>query len=154
MPEYGLPLEIGKGRIVLEGTRIALLSFGTRLQECRAAAEELDSFGLSTTVADARFAKPLDTAMIGRLAREHAVLVTIEEGAIGGFGSHVAELLTRMGYLDNGLRFRSLFMPDRFVEQAAPATMYANAGLDAAGIVKTVLTALGDEGQMFLNRRA
>ncbi|MEM7463589.1 MAG: 1-deoxy-D-xylulose-5-phosphate synthase [Pseudomonadota bacterium] len=154
MPEFGEFLEIGKGRIIREGTKIALLSFGTRLQECMLAAEELESLGLSTTIADARFAKPLDTDLISRLAREHAVLLTVEEGAIGGFGSHVAQFLSQNGLLDNGMKFRSAFMPDRFIDQSSPAKMYADAGLDAAGIVKTVLSALGDENSNTVNLRA
>jgi 1-deoxy-D-xylulose-5-phosphate synthase len=145
MPERGEILEIGKGRILREGTKVALLSLGTRLADCLKAAEELDSYGLSTTVADARFAKPLDRELIARLAREHAVLVTVEEGAIGGFGSHVAQFLAENGLLDGGLRFRSLFMPDAFVEQAAPNVMIANAGLDAKGILVKVFEALGME---------
>ncbi len=142
LPERGETLEIGKGRILREGTKVALLSLGTRLHDCLLAAEELESFGLSTTVADARFAKPIDLDLVARLAREHAVLVTIEEGAIGGFGSHVAQHLARTGMLENGLKFRSLFMPDAFVEQANPAQMIAEAGLDPAGILRTVLSAL------------
>ena len=145
MPERGQFLEIGKGRIVKEGSKIAILSLGTRLKEAVLAAEELDAAGLSTTVADARFAKPLDTDLIARLAREHAVLITVEEGAIGGFGSHVAQFLAANGMLDNGLKFRSLFLPDAWIEQASPAVMYADAGLDAAGIVKAVFHALGQD---------
>ena len=128
-------LEIGKGRIVKEGTKVALLSFGTRLQDCLAAAEELDAAGLSTTVADARFAKPLDEDLIRRLAREHEVLVTVEEGAIGGFASHVLHFLAHEGLLESGLKVRPLVLPDSFTEQAKPEKMYADAGLDAAGIV-------------------
>ena len=145
MPERGEILEIGKGRVLREGTKVALLSLGTRLADCLKAAEELDSYGLSTTVADARFAKPLDRELIARLAREHAVLVTVEEGAIGGFGSHVVQFLAENGLLDGGLRFRSIFMPDAFVEQAAPNVMIANAGLDAKGILVKVFEALGME---------
>jgi 1-deoxy-D-xylulose-5-phosphate synthase len=145
MPERGEVLEIGKGRVLREGTKVALLSLGTRLADCLKAAEELDSYGLSTTVADARFAKPLDRELIARLAREHAVLVTVEEGAIGGFGSHVVQFLAENGLLDGGLRFRSIFMPDAFVEQAAPNVMIANAGLDAKGILVKVFEALGME---------
>jgi 1-deoxy-D-xylulose-5-phosphate synthase len=145
MPERGEVLEIGKGRVLREGTKVALLSLGTRLADCLKAAEELESYGLSTTVADARFAKPLDRELIARLAREHAVLVTVEEGAIGGFGSHVVQFLAENGLLDGGLRFRSIFMPDAFVEQAAPNVMIANAGLDAKGILVKVFEALGME---------
>lgn len=146
MPERGEVLEIGKGRIVREGSRIALLSFGTRLQECILAAEELESFGLSTSVADARFAKPLDTNLINQLAQNHEVLICIEEGSIGGFGSHVAHHLLTSGALDEGqLKFRSLFMPDAYVDQANPTDMNAGAGLNHDGIIKTVFDALGRE---------
>ena len=146
LPERGEFLEIGKGRIIKEGTRVALLSFGTRLKDALLAAEDLDGFGLSTTVADARFAKPLDTELIERLASSHEVLVTIEEGAIGGFGSHVAQHLAKVGAMDTGsLRFRSLFMPDWFVDQASPNVMNADAGLDRDGIIRTVFSALGKE---------
>jgi 1-deoxy-D-xylulose-5-phosphate synthase len=145
MPERGSFLEIGKGRIVKEGTRVALLSFGTRLQECLAAAAELDASGLSTTVADARFAKPLDTDLIARLARGHEILVTVEEGAVGGFASHVLQFLATHGHLDAGLKVRPLVLPDAYIDHAAPAKMYANAGLDAAGVVRTVFAALGEE---------
>src|ERR1700724_2657180 len=112
MPEQGVPLEIGRGRIMREGTTIALLSFGGRLAECLKAAQELGAYGLSTTVADARFAKPLDTDLINRLAREHEVVITIEEGAIGGFGSHVLQNLAMTGQLDNGLKIRPMGLPD------------------------------------------
>ena len=146
MPERGEILEIGKGRIVKEGNRVAILSFGTRLKESVLAAEELDGCGLSTTVADARFAKPLDTDMIDDLARDHDVLITVEEGAVGGFGSHVAQHLSDSGALDTGaLRFRSLFMPDTYMDQAGPDLMNTQAGLDAKGIVRTVFSALGKE---------
>lgn len=143
LPERGSVLEIGKGRIIREGTKVALLSFGTRLQECLAAAEELGAAGLSTTVADARFAKPLDQDLIRRLAREHEVLVTIEEGAIGGFASHVLQFLAMDGLLDNGLKVRTLTLPDIYQDHNKPEVMYANAGLDRAGIVRTVFAALG-----------
>jgi 1-deoxy-D-xylulose-5-phosphate synthase len=143
LPERGSILEIGKGRIVKEGTRVALLSFGTRLQDCMTAAAELDASGLSTTVADARFAKPLDTEMIARLARNHEILITVEEGAVGGFGSHVMQYLAMNGLLDHGLKMRPLVLPDIFMDHAAPGRMYAQAGLDAAGIVRTVFGALG-----------
>jgi 1-deoxy-D-xylulose-5-phosphate synthase len=147
MPERGSILEIGKGRIVKEGTKVALLSFGTRLAECLLAAEDLEAAGLSTTVADARFAKPLDEDMIRRLAREHKVLVTIEEGSIGGFASHVLQFLAREGLLDGGLKVRPMVLPDVWMEQARPEAMYARAGLDRAGIVKTVFDALGTAHQ-------
>jgi 1-deoxy-D-xylulose-5-phosphate synthase len=145
MPEFGVPLEIGKGRIMREGNKIALLSFGTRLGECLKAAEELAALGLSTTVADARFMKPLDLDMILRLAREHEVFITIEEGAIGGFGSHVAHALADAGALDRGLRFRSMILPDIFLDHDTPAAMYALAGLDTKSIVARVFEALGKD---------
>jgi 1-deoxy-D-xylulose-5-phosphate synthase len=143
MPEEGRPLEIGRGRIVREGTSVALLSFGARLGECIKAAEELATFGLSTTVADARFAKPLDTDLLLRLAREHEVLVTIEEGSIGGFAAFVMQTLAENGALDRGLKVRSMVLPDIFIDQDTPAAMYAKAGLDAKGITAKVFEALG-----------
>lgn len=143
LPQQGVPLEIGKGRIVREGSRVALLSLGTRLAEALAAAELLGQRGLSTTVADARFAKPLDEELILRLAREHEVLVTVEEGSVGGFGSHVLHLLARTGMLDSGLKVRTLTLPDIYQDHDKPEAMYAAAGLDAAGIVRTVEGALG-----------
>ncbi len=143
LPDPAQPLEIGKGRILREGTTVALLSYGARLQECQRAADELQSQGLSTTVADARFAKPLDTDLIRRLAREHEVLVTIEEGAIGGFGSHVLQFLASAGMLDSGLKVRTMVLPDCFIDQDKPEAMYAKAGLNAPGIVRTVMAALG-----------
>ncbi len=146
MPERGEILEIGKGRIVKEGTKIALLSFGTRLQECLLAAETLDSAGLSTTVADARFAKPLDEALIAQLACDHEVLITVEEGAIGGFGSHVLSYPAKAGLLDNGLRVRPIFLKDEFTDQAKPEVMYRNSNLDSEGIVRTAFDALGKAG--------
>ncbi|MDT6940259.1 1-deoxy-D-xylulose-5-phosphate synthase [Brucella pseudogrignonensis] len=145
LPERGSVLEIGKGRIVREGTKVALLSFGTRLQECLGAADELAAAGLSTTVADARFAKPLDHDLIRRLAREHEVLVTIEEGAAGGFAAHVLQFLATDGLLDRGLKVRVLTLPDSYQDHAKPEVMYANAGLDRAGIVRIVFAALGRE---------
>ena len=145
LPERGTPLEIGKGRLLREGSAVALLSFGARLAECLAAAEQLAGFGLSATVADARFAKPLDLDLLRRLARNHEVLVTIEEGSSGGFGAAVLHALAREGLLDRGLKVRSLHLPDRFIEQNKPAAMYAEAGLDAGGIVSTVFAALGKE---------
>ena len=150
MPERGQALEIGKGRIVKEGTKVAILSFGTRLADSVAAAEELETFGLSTTVADARFAKPLDTELIGRLARNHEVLITVEEGASGGFASQVLEHLAARGLLDHGLKIRPLIMPDRFLDHAAPETMIRQAALDRQGIVDTVFRALGTEASRVL----
>ena len=143
MPEEGIPLEIGKGRILREGHKVALFSYGARLGECLKAADELAALGLSTTVADARFAKPLDTDLLLRLAREHEVLVTIEEGAIGGFGAYVLQTLAENGVLDTGLKVRCMVLPDIFIDQDTPAAMYAKAGLDARGIVAKVFEALG-----------
>ncbi|MCJ8142708.1 1-deoxy-D-xylulose-5-phosphate synthase [Ancylobacter sp. A5.8] len=142
-PAHGVPLEIGRGRIVREGTKVALLSLGTRLAPCLAAAEQLGGFGLSTTVADARFARPLDRELILRLAREHEVLVTVEEGAIGGFGSHVLTLLAEEGALARGLKVRTLHLPDRFLDHDTPAAQLKAAGLDTDGIVRGVLGTLG-----------
>ena len=143
MPAEGKPLEIGKGRIIREGSKIAILSLGTRLADSLKAAEELASYGLSTTVADARFAKPLDTDLVLRLANEHEVLITIEEGAIGGFAAQVYQTLSDNGALDRGLKIRSMILPDIFIDQDSPNAMYAKAGLDAKGIVKKVFEALG-----------
>ena len=145
LPSQGVPLEIGKGRIVREGSAVALLSFGARLAECLRAGEQLAGFGLSATVADARFAKPLDLDLLRQLARQHEVLVTIEDGGVGGFGSHVLQALTQEGLLDSGLKVRSLVLPDRFIEQNKPAAMYAEAGLDADGITASVFAALGKD---------
>ncbi|NRP71387.1 1-deoxy-D-xylulose-5-phosphate synthase [Ensifer psoraleae] len=145
LPERGEILQIGKGRIVKQGSKVALLSFGTRLADCLMAAEDLDAAGLSTTVADARFAKPLDHDLIRQLARHHEVLITIEEGAVGGFGSHVLQFLAMDGLLDGGLKVRPLVMPDIWMEQAKPEAMYAAAGLDRAGIVSTVFKTLGQK---------
>ncbi len=142
MPERGEILEIGKGRIVKEGTQVAILSFGTRLAAALGAAQELDAMGYSTTVADARFAKPLDHELLIRLAKNHEVLITVEEGAVGGFGSHVLQALATMGLLDRGLKIRPLVLPDVYMEQASPDKMYQKAGLDSAGIVASALQAL------------
>ncbi len=147
MPERGQVLEIGKGRIVREGSKVALLSFGTRLKDCLLAAEELGAAGLSTTVADARFAKPLDEDLIRRLARSHEVLVLVEEGSVGGFTSQVLDFLARNGLLDSGLKVRPMTLPDRFVDHANPDKMYADAGLDSVGIVRAVFAALGKSSQ-------
>jgi 1-deoxy-D-xylulose-5-phosphate synthase len=145
LPVRGTPLEIGKGRILREGTKIALLSFGTRLGECLVAAEDLAAKGLSATVADARFAKPLDTDLIRRLAREHEVLITIEEGSVGGFASQVLQYLASNGLLDHGLKVRPMILPDRFIDHAAPAKQYEQAGLNAPAIVATAIAALGQQ---------
>lgn len=143
LPAEGVPLEIGKGRILREGHKVALLSYGARLGECLKAADELAALGLSTTLADARFAKPLDVDLLLRLAREHEVLLTIEEGAIGGFGAHVLQTLAEHGVLDSGLKVRCMVLPDVFLDQDTPAAMYAKAGLDARGIVAKTFEALG-----------
>ena len=143
LPARGSILEIGKGRVVKQGSKVAILSFGTRLADSLLAAEDLDAAGLSTTVADARFAKPLDHDLIRQLARHHEVLITVEEGSVGGFGSHVLHYLAHEGLLDGRLKVRPLCMPDLFVEQAKPEAMNALAGLDRAGIVAAVFDALG-----------
>ncbi|MGH6912900.1 MAG: 1-deoxy-D-xylulose-5-phosphate synthase, partial [Geminicoccales bacterium] len=144
MPERGIPLEIGKGRILREGTKVAILNFGGRLAEALKAADELAAKGLSTTVADARFAKPLDTDLVERLAREHEVLITLEEGAIGGFATAVLDHLVRNDMVADGLKVRPLYFPDRFQDQAKPNDMYADAGLNAPQIAVTALSALGE----------
>ncbi len=143
LPERGEVLEIGRGRIVREGGRVALLSFGTRLEEVRKAAETLSDKGISPTIADARFAKPLDRELILTLAAEHEALITIEEGAVGGFGSHVAQLLADEGAFDRGLKFRSMVLPDIFIDQASMEEMYRVAGLSAADVVAKALETLG-----------
>ena len=145
MPAEGTPLEIGKGRILQEGDKVALLSYGARLGECLAAATQLKALGLSTTVADARFAKPLDVELVSRLVREHEVLITIEEGAIGGFGAYVLQTLAEQGVLDQGVRVRCMMLPDQFIDQDTPAAMYAAARLDARAIVAKVFEALGKD---------
>jgi 1-deoxy-D-xylulose-5-phosphate synthase len=147
MPERGIPLEIGKGRILREGSKIALLSLGGRLGECFKAASMLEARGLSTTIADARFAKPLDHDLILQLARYHQVVITIEEGAAGGFGAHVLHHLAAAGALDRGLRIRTMMLPDLFLEHDTPHAMYETAGLNAAQIVATALAALGVEAE-------
>jgi len=141
LPERGVPLPIGKGRMVREGSRVAILSLGTRLADALKAAEELGARGLSTSVADARFAKPLDRELILRLAAEHQLLVTVEEGAVGGFGAHVLTLLAEAGALDSGLKVRTMTLPDRFQDQDKPERQYSAAGLDAKAIVAKVLAA-------------
>ena len=138
-----LPLEIGKGRIVREGTSVALLNFGARMSEANKAADKLAAMGLSTTLADARFAKPLDEDLIRRLVREHEVLLTIEEGAEGGFGAFVLHFLARDGQLDRGVKIRTLTLPDIFQDHDKPEAMYAEAGLDADAIANAALLALG-----------
>jgi 1-deoxy-D-xylulose-5-phosphate synthase len=143
LPERGTPLPIGKGRVLREGTTIAILSLGTRLQEALKAAGELSGYGLSTTVADARFMKPLDTDLVERLAREHEVLITVEEAAIGGFGSHVLHHLAHQGLLEHGLKVRPMVLPDRFIDHNSPSLQYDEAGLNARQITAMALTALG-----------
>ena len=143
MPERGTPLEIGKGRIIREGKSVAILSFGTRLEEVEKAAENLAAKGITPTIADARFAKPLDRDLILDLAHNHGALITIEEGAVGGFGSHVAQLLADEGVFDSGLKYRSMVLPDIFIDQASPDDMYAVAGLNAEHIEAKVLNILG-----------
>ena len=147
-PAEGVPLPIGKGRMIREGSSIAILSFGARLPEVLLAAEKLSAYGLSPTIADARFAKPLDTDLIAKLAREHEVLITIEEGAAGGFGSHVMQFLAWEGLLDKGLKMRPMVLPDVFLDQDTPERQYAQAGLDADGIVKVALSALGRSNEV------
>jgi 1-deoxy-D-xylulose-5-phosphate synthase len=143
LPARGTPLTIGKGRVIREGGRAAILSFGTRLSEVLKAAEALAQRGLAPTVIDARFAKPLDRDLILHAARHHEALITVEEGAIGGFGSHVAQLLAEEGVFDTGLKFRSMVLPDIFIDQASPERMYQVAGMDAAQIEAKVLSTLG-----------
>jgi 1-deoxy-D-xylulose-5-phosphate synthase len=145
LPDEGVPLPIGKGRIIREGSKIAILSLGGRLSECLMAADLLAAAGLSTTVADARFAKPIDQDLIKQLAHHHEVLITVEEGAIGGFGSHVMQHLSANGMLDGKVRMRSLALPDIFLDQDSPAAMYSASGLDARGIVAAVFSSLGRE---------
>ncbi|MCZ2203881.1 1-deoxy-D-xylulose-5-phosphate synthase [Bartonella sp. A05] len=143
LPQRGKILEIGKGRVLCEGNRIALVCFGTRLSEVLKAADELAAEGLSTTVADARFAKPLDKDLMSRLAREHEVLVTVEEGAMGGFGAHLLQFLAQEGLLDHGLKVRTLTFPDEYLSHGSPDKVLSRIGLDATGIVNTVFTVLG-----------
>jgi 1-deoxy-D-xylulose-5-phosphate synthase len=143
MPDRGEPLEIGKGRVLREGSRIAILSLGTRLAAALEAAEDLAARGLSTTVADARFAKPIDRELVRRLAASHEVLLTVEEGSEGGFGAHVLSLLAEAGVLDKGLKIRTLTLPDAFQDQDKPDRLYATAGLDAKSIFAKAIEALG-----------
>jgi 1-deoxy-D-xylulose-5-phosphate synthase len=154
LPDLATPLEIGKGRIVREGTSVAIVSLGTRLAECLKAADLLAARGLSATVADARFAKPLDVDMLLRLAREHEAIITVEEGAMGGFGAFVLQALAQHGALDRGLKIRTLVLPDIFQDQDKPDVMYAQAGLDAEGILRGALSALGVDNVSAAGRRA
>ena len=146
LPERGTPLEIGKGRIIREGKGVALVSFGTRLQEVEAAADALAARGITPTIADARFAKPLDADLILDLAARHEALITIEEGAVGGFGSHVAHLLAEAAVFDTGLKYRSMVLPDTFIDQASPRAMYDIAAMNAEHIEAKVLSVLGLSG--------
>ncbi|NWH09269.1 MAG: 1-deoxy-D-xylulose-5-phosphate synthase [Alphaproteobacteria bacterium] len=147
LPERGTPLEIGKGRIIREGTAVAILNFGTRLQECMKAADQLMAFGLSTTIADARFCKPLDEDLVRRLVRGHEVVITIEEGAIGGFAAHVMQFMAKAGLFDAGCKIRPMTLPDCFIDHDKPERQYEIAGLSAPDIVRTAMEALGREAQ-------
>ena len=142
LPSIDQKIEVGKGRVIREGKQACIISLGTRLEECKIAAEELNNKGITTTIIDARFAKPLDQALILRCAREHEVMITIEEGSIGGFGSHVKNLLAEKGIFDKGLKFRSMTLPDIFIEQDTPKKMYDIAGLNATQISKKILDTL------------
>jgi 1-deoxy-D-xylulose-5-phosphate synthase len=142
LPKINEILEIGKGKIVKEGKKVAILNFGTRLLECLKAANQLDTKGISTTVADARFTKPLDQKLIMDLCSNHEAVITIEEGSIGGFGSHVFQMLSERGFFDNGLKIRSMILPDQFIDQDTPEYMYKTAGLDAYAIEQKVLNTL------------
>jgi len=148
LPEHGVPLEIGKGRILREGSKVALLSLGARLQECLKAADDLASLGLSTTVADARFAKPLDEALVRRLVNNHEILITVEEGSIGGFGTQVLHFLARANLIGAGCKVRTMMLPDRFVAHASPKEQYDDAGLTARHIVAEVMAALEPEKRL------
>ncbi|CAN0581281.1 unnamed protein product, partial [Ectocarpus sp. 12 AP-2014] len=154
LPETGEVLEIGKGRIVREGDQVALLSLGAHLQECRDAAEMLSAQGIETTVADARFAKPLDTDLIESLAQTHKALITIEEGVSGGFGAHVLHHLANSGALDNGVAVRTMTLPDQNIDQSSPADMYETAGLSAENIYKTALRAIGTPLELITRLKA
>ncbi|MEM9206282.1 MAG: transketolase C-terminal domain-containing protein, partial [Pseudomonadota bacterium] len=147
MPEVGVPLPIGKGRVMREGSTVALLTLGTRLYAALEAAEDLALQGLSCTVADARFAKPIDTELVERLAREHEVLITVEEASIGGFGAHVMHHLAETGLLESGLKVRSMILPDRYIDQDKPEVMVKSAGLDADAITRKVFDVLGRDVQ-------
>ncbi|MDR3373648.1 MAG: transketolase C-terminal domain-containing protein, partial [Ancalomicrobiaceae bacterium] len=142
LPARGEVLEIGRGRVLIEGSSVAILSIGTRLKAALAAAEELAACGLTATVADARFLKPLDRDLVRRLARQHEVLITVEEGSIGGFGSHVLQALAEDGFLDKGLKVRTITLPDQFLDHDSPEALYQAVGLDARGIVAKVFEVL------------
>jgi 1-deoxy-D-xylulose-5-phosphate synthase len=153
LPERGTPLEVGRGRVLRQGLGVAILSYGARLKECLVAAEDLATLGVLCTVADARFAKPLDAALVERLAREHAVLVTVEEGAAGGFGSLVMQHLAWRGLLDRGLKFRPMTLPDRLIDHDSQPRQYEKARLNAPQIVAAVLGAL-DRRDPWRSRRS
>jgi len=142
LPSIDEKIEIGKGRIIQEGKQVCILSIGTRLEECKIAAAELKNKGIESTIVDARFAKPLDQELILKCAREHEVMITVEEGSIGGFGSHVENLLSEKGIFDKGLKFRTMILPDIFIEQDSPKKMYDVAGLNASQISKKILDIL------------
>ncbi|HEX3700301.1 MAG TPA: transketolase C-terminal domain-containing protein, partial [Phenylobacterium sp.] len=154
IPALAEPLEIGRGRILREGTAVAIVSLGARLADSLKAADMLGARGLSATVADARFAKPIDLELILRLAREHEALITVEEGAMGGFGAFVLQALAAHGVLDRGLKVRTLTLPDVFQDHDKPEAMYAQAGLDAEGILRGALSALGVSNASIAGRRA
>jgi 1-deoxy-D-xylulose-5-phosphate synthase len=154
IPDFAEPLEIGRGRVIREGNAVAILSLGTRLADSLKAADQLAARGYSATVADARFAKPLDLDLILRLAREHEALITVEEGAVGGFGAFVLQTLAENGALDRGLKVRPLVLPDIFQDHDKPEAMYAQAGLDAEGIVRAALHALGMDNAVAKGWRA
>ncbi len=154
LPEIGVPVPIGKGRVLREGSRAAIVSFGARLGEALKAADELGAKGISASVADARFAKPLDIELIERLAKSHELLITIEEGSTGGFGAAVLKCLSDLGMLDEGLKVRSLTLPDRFQEHDKPERQYADAGLDARGIVNTAVEALAANAPAYVGKIA
>ncbi|MGH6959200.1 MAG: transketolase C-terminal domain-containing protein, partial [Dongiaceae bacterium] len=154
LPQAGVPLEIGKGRIMREGTTVAILSLGARLVECLKAADDLQAHGLSTTVVDARFAKPLDRDLVCRLAGEHEVLITIEEGAVGGFAAQVMQYLATEGMLDGGLKIRPMVLPDRFIDHDKPQNQYEEAGLNARHIAATAMAALGRPIRSLASSRA
>ena len=142
LPPINKLLEIGKGRIIKEGNKAAILNFGTRLKECKKAAEVLQKKGVDITIIDARFAKPLDEKLIMEIANNHEVLISIEEGSIGGFGSHVLQLLSDRGVFDKGLKFRSMILPDLFIDQDTPEKMYETAGLDSQSIANKIIQTL------------
>ena len=142
LPSIEEKIEIGKGRVIQEGKQVCILSIGTRLEECKIAGEELKNKGIQSTIVDARFAKPLDQELILKCAREHEVMITVEEGSIGGFGSHVENLLSEKGIFDKGLKFRSMTLPDTFIEQDNPKKMYDVANLNASQISKKILDIL------------